>query len=311
MAEDGDSGSYGELWLQRKMLRDGIRNEAYRQAIFETVKPEDVVLDVGAGTGILSLFAAQAGARKVFAVERTGMARMIRKLAEVNGVDGAVEIFQRDIETFAASEPVDVIVSEWMGGFGVDENMLVLVLEARDLWLKPGGKMLPERVTAWMAPAWDCELDDEMDLWRSCPHGVDLSPIASEMTKELLYERHDVSDLDLRAAPQKLWTHDTHICPAAEARLPFEASLSFSASTTGKISALATWFSAEFGKGPMLSNAPSAPPTHWGRTCFPLEDTVAVEQGETISVKFVCAPAGPGYCHEQWSVRIGQGTWIP
>ena len=311
MAEDGDSGSYGELWLQRKMLRDGIRNEAYRQAIFETVKPEDVVLDVGAGTGILSLFAAQAGARKVFAVESTGMARMIRKLAEVNGVDGAVEIFQRDIETFAASEPVDVIVSEWMGGFGVDENMLVLVLEARDLWLKPGGKMLPERVTAWMAPAWDCELDDEMDLWRSCPHGVDLSPIASEMTKELLYERHDVSDLDLRAAPQKLWTHDTHICPAAEARLPFEASLSFSASTTGKISALATWFSAEFGKGPMLSNAPSAPPTHWGRTCFPLEDTVAVEQGETISVKFVCAPAGPGYCHEQWSVRIGQGTWIP
>ena len=311
MAEDGDYGSYGELWLQRKMLRDGVRNEAYRQAIFKTVKPGDVVLDVGAGTGILSIFAAQAGARKVFAVERTGMARMIRKLAEENGVDDTVEIFQRDIETFTAPEPVDVIVSEWMGGFGVDENMLVLVLEARDLWLKPGGKMLPERVAAWMAPVWDCELDDEMELWRSCPHGVDLSPIASEMAEELLYERHDISDLDLRAAPQKLWTHDTYACSAAEARLPFQASLSFSASETGKISALATWFSAEFGDGLILSNAPSAPPTHWGRTSFPLEDTIPVEQGETISVEFVCAPAGPGYCHEEWSVRIGQGTWIP
>ena len=302
-------GAYGELWLHRKMLRDGVRNEAYRQAISKTVKPGDVVLDVGAGTGILSLFAVQAGARKVYAVERTSTARIIRRLAETNGASDIVEVFERDIETFSAPEPVDVIISEWMGGYGVDENMLRLVLNARDLWLKPGGKMLPERVTAWMAPAWDDLLDEEIALWRSRPHGVDLSPIAEEMTEELLYERHQISNFDLRAPPQMLWTHDTLTCPVEESRLPFQASLLFSASTAGPFSALATWFFAEFGNGLTLTNAPDAPPTHWGRTSFPLRSTVTVEQGDTIFVKFVCKPAGPGYCREDWSVRIGQGPW--
>jgi hypothetical protein len=164
--------------------------------------------------------------------------------------------------------------------------------------------VLPERVTAWMAPAWDSQLDEEMNLWRSCPHGVDLSPIAEEMNEELLYERHDISHADLLAAPQKLWTHDTLTCSVEESRLPFEASLSFTASKSGGFSALATWFSAEFGNRVFLTNAPDAPPTHWGRTSFPLERTMSVEQGETIFVNFVCEPAGPGYCFEEWSVYI-------
>lgn len=298
-----DYGNYGELWLHRKMLRDGVRNEVYRQAISKTVKAGDVVLDVGAGTGILSLFAAQAGARKVFAVERTNMVEMIEKLAERNGVQDVIEIFQSDIETFHASESVDVIVSEWIGGYGVDENMLTLVLDARDLWLKPGGKMLPEQVTAWMAPVWDSKLSLEMSLWRSRPHGVDLSPIAGEMAGELLYEQHHISQADLRAEPQKLWTHDTYTFSAQEARLPFRASPSFSVSKPGKFSALATWFSATFGNGLVLTNAPDAPPTHWGRTSFPMEYTLTVEQGEVIEVQFVCKPAGPGYCREEWSIR--------
>ena len=304
-----EGGAYGELWLHRKMLLDGVRNETYRQAISKTVKAGDVVLDVGAGTGILSLFAVQAGAKKVYAVERTGMAGMIRKLAERNGVQDVVEIFQRDIETFIAPEPVDVIVSEWMGGYGVDENMLALVLDARDLWLKPGGKMLPESVTAWMAPAWDGKLDQEMNFWRSCPHGVDLSPIVEEMAEELLYERHHISKENLRTEAQKLWTHDTYTCSVEDARLPFRASLSFSVSKAGKFSALAAWFSAKFGHGLVLSNAPDAPPTHWGRTSFPVERPITVELGEAIEVKFVCEPAGPGYCRERWSVRVGQGPW--
>ena len=297
-------GSYGELWLHRFMLRDSVRNEAYRQAISKTVKAGDVVLDIGAGTGILSLFAAQAGAKKVYAVERTSMAKMIGKIAERNGVQDIVEIFQCDIENFMAPEQVDVIVSEWMGGYGVDENMLSLVLEARDLWLKPGGKILPEQVTAWMAPAWDSKLDEDMNFWRSHPHGVDLSPIAEETADELLCERYHISREDLRAEPQQLWTHDTYTCSVEESFLPFRASLSFSVSKAGKFSALATWFSATFGNGLVLTNAPDAPPTHWGRTSFPLERTITVEQGEEIQVKFICSPSGPGYCHEEWSINV-------
>jgi SAM-dependent methyltransferase len=302
---------YEELWLHRRMLRDHVRNEAYRQAILETVKPGDAVLDVGAGTGILSVFAAQAGARIVHAVEPTSVAEVTRLIAERNGVGDRIEVFEGDIDDFSASEAVDVIVSEWMGGYGVDENMLALVITARDRWLASDGKMLPERVTSWMAPAWDSWLGQGMDLWRSQPHGVDLSPIAEELADEVLSGRHRVSAEDLLAEPQVLWTHDAYTCSLEQARSPFvpEQPLVFRTTRQGKFSALAAWFKAEFGNGVELTNAPDAPATHWGRTTFPLNRTLDVEAGETIKVDLICVPAGAGYCNEGWSVCVGEGSW--
>ena len=63
---------YQRLAMHRLMLRDRVRNETFREGIGAAVTPGNVVLDVGAGTGILSLFCIQAGAQRVYAVERTG-----------------------------------------------------------------------------------------------------------------------------------------------------------------------------------------------------------------------------------------------
>ena len=60
-----------------------------------------------------------------------------------------VRVIQGDITDVELPERVDVIVSEWLGGFGIDEGMLVPVIAARDRWLKPGGVMIPRSVTAW------------------------------------------------------------------------------------------------------------------------------------------------------------------
>src|SRR5271170_1567362 len=110
--------AYDELPVHRWMLRDSVRNEAFRNAIAHAVKPGDVVLDMGAGTGILSVFAAVAGARKVYAVERTDVALVARRMVERNGFAGCIDVLQADLEDITLPEKVDVLVSEWMGGFG-------------------------------------------------------------------------------------------------------------------------------------------------------------------------------------------------
>ena len=90
-------------------------------------RPGDVVLDVGAGSGILSLFAARAGAACVYAVERTAVAAGAQGLAAANGVAEIVQVFHGDVmEIEAAPGPRGRcdLVSEWLGGFGIDEGML-------------------------------------------------------------------------------------------------------------------------------------------------------------------------------------------
>ena len=46
---------------------------------------------------------------------------------------------------------VDIIISEWMGYFLLYESMLDSVLWARDKYLVPGGKMLPDRAVMYIA----------------------------------------------------------------------------------------------------------------------------------------------------------------
>ena len=136
--------TYAEFEVHRTMIRDRVRTEAFKRAIESVVRPGDIVLDVGAGSGILSLFAARAGAARVYAVEQTTIAVLAQELAVANGVDEIVHVIQGDASEVEPPERVDVIVSEWLGGFGIDEGLLVPVIAARDRWLKPGGAMISQ-----------------------------------------------------------------------------------------------------------------------------------------------------------------------
>lgn len=297
--------TYGELIVHRWMLRDSIRNEAYRHAIAHVVKPGDVVLDMGAGTGILSIFAAAAGARKVYAVERTEVAAVARRMAERNNYADRIEVLQSDLEDIDLTEKVDVIVSEWMGGFGVDENMLAPLVMARDRWLKPGGTIIPGRVTAVIAPAAIPDFDEAIAHWRSRPHGVDMSVIASMTTHETFHSQTHLTVDQLLAAPQQMWSHDPHTCSLVEADQPFTTKLTFVAEHAGMISAFATWFTADMRDGSMLTNAVGAPDTHWGRTLFPLDRPIEVAEGTPIQLELHCDPSIPGHCEFYWAVKVG------
>jgi cyclopropane fatty-acyl-phospholipid synthase-like methyltransferase len=161
--------SYEDLTIHQLMLKDSARNRAYRQAIFDNADQirGRTVLDVGAGTGILSVLCAQAGAAKVYAVEASSVWRLAQEVISENRFDNVVEVINSRIEDAILPEKVDVIVSEWMGFHLLHEGMLDSVIAARDKFLKPGGLIFPESATLYSAPCW------------SVPH-----PIATNQIKE-------------------------------------------------------------------------------------------------------------------------------
>ena len=117
------------------MLQDQERMLFYQRAILENRRlfQDKTVLDVGCGLGVLSLFAAKAGARKVYAVEAS---KDILKLAcetfVVNGFDHVIEAVEGAIEDITIEEEIDIVISEWMGYCLFYEMMLPSVLKARD-----------------------------------------------------------------------------------------------------------------------------------------------------------------------------------
>lgn len=136
------------------MLEDFKRTGAYYQActLNRAQFSGKTVLDVGTGSGILAIFAAKAGARKVYAVEATEMAGFAKKLIEANGLGDVIEVIQGVIESVELPEKVDIIISEWMGYFLLRESMLDSVLIARDRFLKPDGALYPSHARLFIAP---------------------------------------------------------------------------------------------------------------------------------------------------------------
>lgn len=295
--------SYGDLSVHRWMLRDTIRNESFQRALSTVVKPGAVVLDLGAGTGILSIFAAAAGARRVYAIERTTTADVARRMRDRNGYKDVIDVLEMMVEDANLPEKVDVLVSEWMGGFGVDENILASLVIARDRWLKPGGVIVPGRVTAILAPAEIADFDESVAYWRSRPHGIDMELIARLTTQETYHTQVPLTPDDLLAAPQTMWSHDPYTVSLDEADQPFITKLSFVATRTGMLSGFVAWFTADM-INHELTNAVGAPDTHWGRTLFPLDRPVEVSAGTRFEIELHCDPSLPGTCEMTWNVTL-------
>ncbi len=135
------------------MLNDRLRMKKYRQAILEAVKPGDLVLDLGTGTGILSQWALEAGAARVFgidlsapilerAVERIRDAGFAERFEPINKLSYEVELPQR----------VDVLLSEIMGNMADNEDFQPILEDAIRRFLAPGGTVLPRSTTSYLVP---------------------------------------------------------------------------------------------------------------------------------------------------------------
>jgi protein arginine N-methyltransferase 1 len=216
--------SYSQLYHQKQMLADHNRMAAYHSAIMgnQDVFRDKVVMDVGTGSGILAVWAAQAGARKVYAIEYTDMAKHAKTVMKANGVDHIVTVIQGAVEDVVlplekdelqgeagadavngdgddSQQVVDIIISEWMGYFLLRESMTDSLVRARDRFMKKStGLMFPSHTTMFVAPVAD-EAErkhaandyaaamsdfDEFAKTTSQVYGVDMGVLEKEFDRE-------------------------------------------------------------------------------------------------------------------------------
>ena len=297
--------NYSALTGQESMLSDAIRCRAFQEAIEAAVTPGCTVLDIGAGTGILSMFAVQAGAAKVYAVEQTRIAEVAKLIIEENSMSDCIEVIQGDITAVDLPEKVDVIISEWLGSYAFDENLLPIVIDARDRFLKPGGKMVPESVTVWMAPAFDEYLQQDLDFWRSDPYGINLEFVSRSAACRMDCFRNGIKEKHLLCKPQLMWDIDCLTCSKEEVNAPFHFKSRFAVEQDGEFNVVTAWFRANLSDGIMLCNGPSDPDTHWGRQIFPVGKNIFIEKGSVVDVDFTHEPHDKGESHSTWSVKTG------
>lgn len=212
---------YGYLSQQQNMMQDFVRTSTYQKAINGNYNDfnDKIVLDVGAGSGILSFFAAQAGARKVYAVEASNMAQYAQQLVASNNLSDRITVIAGKIEEIELPEKVDIIISEPMGYMLYNERMLETYLHAKK-WLKPNGKMFPSRGDLHVAPFCDealyMEQYNKANFWYQASfHNVDLSSLRDAAMKE--YFRQPIVDtFDIRICQAKSIRHVVDFLQADE-----------------------------------------------------------------------------------------------
>ncbi|KAK0103554.1 hypothetical protein ONS95_005571 [Cadophora gregata] len=177
---DDDShyfSSYSYNDIHETMLKDSVRTDAYRDFIYnhKSLFVGKTVLDVGCGTGILSMFCAKAGAARVIAVDNSAIIDKARENVFNNGFADKITCLRGKIEEVTLPvDKVDIIVSEWMGYCLLYEAMLDSVIYARDKYLTPEGLMIPSHMNMWVAPVADPEyIIDHIAFWRDV-YGFDM-----------------------------------------------------------------------------------------------------------------------------------------
>ncbi|XP_034101607.1 LOW QUALITY PROTEIN: protein arginine N-methyltransferase 6 [Drosophila albomicans] len=281
---------YENLEIHELMLKDRPRQEAYYNAIVKNKElfKDKVVLDVGAGTGILSAFCAQAGARLVYAVEASNLAtRVALDLIEENGLTETVKVIHSQIEEFvlpATAEKVDIIVSEWMGFYLLHEGMLDSVLYARDHFLKPDGQLFPSECTIFVAP---CAVPSLFDYWQNVD-GVKMEQFA----KKLRLQKSTRPEI-IHLKPNDLlhegivfhWMNllDVDSKDLDEIRFKEVVSTQFA----GKHQGFCIWFDVRFPgeEAITLSTSPLAPESHWKQcvVVLPEENCEHLEENSPVA----------------------------
>lgn len=267
----------------REYLSDPARVQAYERALAATIRRGDVVVDLGAGTGILGMLACRAGAARVYAIEADGMIEVARALARANGVADRIVFLMQHSSEVKLPEQVDVVAGDLIGRMGFEAGVFEAYAHARR-WLKPGARVMPSAITICASPVEHHAAHADVEFWRQPVAGFDAHAVLP-WARNTGYPRViDASQLLADRAASATFS------PVAEDAV-LRVRDTVRVTKGGLLHGIAGWFSAELAPGVEMTNAPGAPARINRRNVFlPLDPVVSVAPGDAVTIDIRIRP---------------------
>ena len=287
-----------------KMIADDIRTGAYVRAMEATIRPGDVVVDIGTGTGFFAVLAAKLGAARVYALEPAPVINIARQVARVNDVADRIEFVEGQSQDLELEGGADVVVSDLRDLIPLFMRHIPSIVDARGRLLKPGGTLIPQFDTVWAAPI------ETHDTYHRIvePPADNAYRISLEPTRQYLVNRfHRV-----RSRPEQLLAQPTcwmELDYATITEANVEQSFSWIMERTGLLHGICGWFDSRLAEGVEFSNAPWSPPLIYGHIFFPLETPLSVRKSDRVDARISARLVGDNYVFSWQAVRrTGDGS---
>lgn len=283
-----------DLELHADMLNDAARTGAFLAAIDAAVRPGDVVVDLGTGTGVLALAAARAGARRVYAIEEGPIAQVAEAMIRNNAAGDRVTLVRGSSAEVSLPERADVIVCELVGHGPLAERMLEALLDARKRLLKPGGRVVPRRLELFGLPVsvppdrigWPTPSRWEIDDWET-RYRLDFGALEelARQTPPTFYVRPRTARAWPTAGDPVLLA-DIDFQTLVESSL--DRTVSWEATRATGLNGVVLFFELEFDAGARLSTRPSEADegTHWLSQVWMLPEVWSVQPGDRLSMTY-------------------------
>ena len=294
---DKSMASFGSSPIHIAMLNDKLRTDLFVNALRQTVGSDDVVLDIGTGTGVLAIAAARAGARKVYAVEAGAMADVAQAVINLTEVADKIQIVRGWSTQVELPEKANVLVSEIIGNDPFGEKVLQTFSDARKRLLQPGARIIPARMRVYGIPARIPEsvlqnrvlLQQDLDNWQNW-YRIDFSPLKKLIKQDsdffLMANYERVQQMQFAEEPLLLTDVDFHSFETL--KLEHTAT----AASEGPFNGLLMYFELDLGDAVLSTHPRIADKTNsWVSPVWHLPEAEKLQAGDRYGIRFIYTEA--------------------
>lgn len=282
-----------------KMIADKRRMAAFHGVMAKYISDGATVLDLGAGTGALSLLAAKLGAVRVYAVEENPIIRLLEKCAKANGCGDRIKVFNAASEEISIPEQVDVILADIRGALPLLPGSFKTMEDAITRFLKRGGRVIPCGDLIYAAPVVDDSARSRgKSLWLDHVLPVDLSSVFDFSVAQIQRSK---------AGPDQLLAPAIRVVEVSygpRARIVNLGTTKVSVVRDGMFDGLAVWSDIVLDDDVLLSNAPHEDEMVYGRAMLPVSNPIKLLAGDILAIDLRVAVLNNGHVVWSWSGEL-------